>query len=444
MSIDQNRTAETAAEDSSAPAKAEPRGRAWLVVGLLVLLMFVNYADKLVVGLAGVDMKKELGLSSAEFGTIQSSFFALFAVGGIVGGVLTKWVKPRWIILAIAILWSISMLPMAWQVGFGVIIASRVLLGFAEGPTTALAMHVAHSWFPASKRALPSSVIVAGASLGPVVGAPVLTWIITDYDWHAAFLALAVVGALISVLWLLGGREGSESVTAGHGKAADGAIQLPERLPLLRVFSTGTVIGIMLLFFVAYANTAMKVAWLPLYLREGLGYDAKTAGNLVALPYLGGAIAAIAIGVISGMLTKRGISNRITRGVLGASLVLASGVATIGFAAMERGALQMSLIVLSSCLNSAGYGATFAAVSDVAPTKQRGIVLAIITAFFSLSGVIAPLVMGKVVDAAAADDLAAGYSLGFVILGITMIIGALAALFLVNPDRDARKLAAQA
>ncbi|MEU0690711.1 MFS transporter [Streptomyces uncialis] len=430
----------------SAPAGERREGgagvgrRAWGVLALLVCLMLVNYADKVVVGLAGVDMKKDLGLDDAQFGVIQSSFFWLFAVGSILGGWLGGRIRARWLLAGIAVLWAISLAPMAAQAGFATIVACRILLGFAEGPTTALAMQVAHSWFPAHLRAVPSSIVVAGAGIGPLIAAPVLTWVIAEYSWHMAFGTLAVFGAVVALMWLLAGDSGPETASAGHG-AADGPAVLPERVPLARLFGTGTLIGMMLLFFVAYANTSVKVSWLPLYLREGLGYDAGTAGNLVALPYLGSAIAVILVGFLSRALTRRGIGNRMTRAVLPAALVLASGVCTIGFSSLDRGAPQMALLILGSCLNSAGYGVAFAGLADVAPARQRGTVFGIVTAVYSLGGVIAPMVIGKLV--ASGESVAAGYGDGFMVLGVTMIVGAAIALMLAHPDRDAAKLAAR-
>lgn len=438
MAVEQQ---EVSAPDSGSTRSMTPvRRRAWIVLALLVCLMLVNYADKVVVGLAGVGMKEDLGLDDAEFGVIQSSFFWLFAVGSVLGGWLGGKVRARWLLAGIAALWALSLAPMAAQVGFTTIVACRVLLGFAEGPTTALAMQVAHSWFPAHRRAVPSSIVVAGAGIGPLIAAPVLTWVIVTYSWHAAFGVLAVFGAVITVLWLLGGDSGPEGAGGGHGGVATGPA-LPERVPLRRLFSTGTLIGMCLLFFVAYANTSVKVSWLPLYLREGLGYDATTAGNLVALPYLGSAIAVIAVGVLSAVLTRRGVGSRMTRGVLPGAMVLASGVCTIAFSSLDRGTLQMVLLVLASCLNSAGYGVAFAGLADVVPAKQRGAVFGIVTGIYSLGGVVAPLVVGRLV--AGGESVALGYGDGFMVLGVTMIAGAIAALVLVNPARDAAKLAAE-
>ncbi|WP_329566027.1 MFS transporter [Streptomyces sp. NBC_01361] len=432
------------------------RRRAWFVLALLVCLMLVNFADKVVVGLSGVGMKRELGLDSSQFGVIQSSFFWLFAVGSVLGGWLGGKVRARWLLAGIAALWVLSLVPMATQVGFTTVVACRVLLGFAEGPTVALAMQVAHSWFPAHRRSVPSSIVIAGAGAGPLIAAPVLTWVIETYSWHAAFGVLAAFGAVFAVLWLLGGdsepesaptRDRQEVATAGdrHDAAPtpdrhEAATALPERVPLRRLFSTGTLIGMALLFFVAYANTSVGVSWLPLYLRDGLGYDATTAGRLVVLPFLGAAVAVILVGVLSSALTRRGVGNRVTRGVLPAAMVLASGVCTVAFSSLDRGVPQMTLLVIGACLNSAGYGVAFAGLADVAPAGQRSTVFGIVTGIYSLGGVVAPLVIGRLVDAGA--SAAAGYGDGFLVLGITMIIGAVAALLLVDPDRDAARLAA--
>ncbi|MEU5979679.1 MFS transporter [Streptomyces sp. NPDC047315] len=441
MAIHQGEQPATASEAGAVDAPALRRTAAWGVVAVLVGLMFVNYADKVVVGLAGVDMKKDLGLGSDEFGIIQSSFFWLFAVGCILGGWLAGKVKVRWLLVGMTVLWAASLAPIAAQAGFTTIVICRIVLGFAEGPTMALAMQVAHSWFPAHKRAVPSSVVIAGAGVGPVVASPLLTWVITDYSWRAAFGVLAVVGLVFTVLCLLVGREGPEATSDGPGHGEPAVTELPERVPLGRLFRTGTLVGMLMLFFVAYACTSVKVSWLPLYLREGLGYSAEATGKLVALPFLGSALAVIGAGLLSRALTKRGIGNHITRGILPGAFVLASAVATLTFPLLEAGVVQMALIVASSCLNSAGYGVAFAGLADVAPAKQRGVVFGIVTAVYSLGAVIAPVVIGKLV--ASGDSAAAGYGAGFTVLGVTMAVGAIAALFLVNPSKDAAKLAAQ-
>ena len=55
-------------------AQPTPKG-AWGITFLLFLFMLVNFADKIVVGLAGVPIMTELKLQPEEFGLLGSSFF---------------------------------------------------------------------------------------------------------------------------------------------------------------------------------------------------------------------------------------------------------------------------------------------------------------------------------------------------------------------------------
>ena len=57
-----------------------PQKGAYFTVTMLFFFMFINFADKAVLGLTAVPMMKELDLTPKEFGLIASSFFLLFAV----------------------------------------------------------------------------------------------------------------------------------------------------------------------------------------------------------------------------------------------------------------------------------------------------------------------------------------------------------------------------
>ena len=50
----------------------------WLIVALLFLFMLTNFADKAVIGVAGVPIMQELGLSPRQFGLVGSSFSCCF------------------------------------------------------------------------------------------------------------------------------------------------------------------------------------------------------------------------------------------------------------------------------------------------------------------------------------------------------------------------------
>ncbi|MFD3565390.1 MFS transporter [Streptomyces sp. NPDC058686] len=200
--------------------------RAWRTTWLLLAFMLVNFADKAVLGLAGPEIRADFGITRQEFGTAQSAFFALFSLAALGVSALTRRVRTTTLLLVLALLWSVAQLPMLWgAAGFGTLLATRVLLGAAEGPAAPVAMHHVHGWFPQRERSLPTAVLLVGAAAGVAVAAPVLTWVITHWGWRWSFGAVGLAGLLWAVCWRLWGADGplAPAVTRKPHEAAERA-----------------------------------------------------------------------------------------------------------------------------------------------------------------------------------------------------------------------------
>src|ERR1043166_2866188 len=125
-------------------AQPTPKG-AWKITFLLFLFMLVNFADKIVVGLAGVPIMTELKLEPEQFGLLGSAFFFLFSIGAMVGGFIVNRVPTRWVLLALALVWALAQFPMVGTVGFTTLLICRIILGAGEGPAFAVATHAVRS-----------------------------------------------------------------------------------------------------------------------------------------------------------------------------------------------------------------------------------------------------------------------------------------------------------
>jgi MFS family permease len=77
-------------------------------------------------------------------------------------------------------------------------------------------------------------------------------------------------------------------------------------------------------------------------------------------------------------------------------------------------------------------------ISEFTPVCQRGAVLSIYGAIFTLAGIIAPMVMGSVIQRAGA--VADGYLTGFTINGVIMILSGLLGLMLLRPNTERARL----
>ena len=176
--------------------------------------MLVNFADKIVVGLAGVPIMTELKLEPEQFGLLGSSFFFLFSISAIVVGFIVNKVPTRWVLLTLAVIWALTQFPMVGTVSFTTLLICRIVLGAGEGPAASVAMHAVYKWFPDEKRTMPTAILSQGSAFGVILAVPALNWIIVNHSWHYAFGALGIVGLIWVAAWLAT-RQGRP---AGHAR----------------------------------------------------------------------------------------------------------------------------------------------------------------------------------------------------------------------------------
>ncbi|WP_037064229.1 MFS transporter [Pseudonocardia acaciae] len=412
-------------------ASGRREARAWVVTALLLVFMLINFADKAVLGLAATPIMRDLGLTHAEYGLLSSSFYFLFSVSAIVVGFVSNRVPTRWVLLAMAVVWALTQLPMVGTVGFGVLMASRVILGAAEGPANPVAMHAAHKWFPNERRSLPSALLNLGSGLGVALAAPLLTAVIITFGWHWAFFSLFAVGMAWVALWALLGREGS--VASVRNDAGE-----EPRVPYSKILLSGTWLGGFLAGFAAYWALSLLVAWVPPYLETALGYGPAATGTLVALPWVAASVLIFGQGVVTQWLMHRGVSSRMARGVLGGVGVLVSGAAMVAFPPLPDGPLKIALLTLAFSVGGITFAIGQTVSAEISPARQRGAVLAIGTGLVTFAGLLAPYLTGRIIQAAATP--AAGYRLAFTLTGALMLLGGTLAVIFVRPERDATRL----
>ena len=283
-------------------AQPTPKG-AWKITFLLFLFMLVNFADKIVVGLAGVPIRAELKLDPEQFGLLSSSFFFLFSISAIVVGFIVNRIATRWVLLALAVVWALAQFPMVGTIGFSTLLICRVILGAGEGPAFSVAAHAVYKWFPDEKRTLPTAILSQGSAFGVILAVPALTWIIVHHTWHYAFGALGVVGLMWAVAWWIMGKEGPLVQTVAMAAAEP-------RIPYFRLLTSRTFIGCCVATFGAYWALSLGLTWFTSFIMEGLGFSQTDAGWISILPWVFGATIVMLTGWISQVLMARGISTR--------------------------------------------------------------------------------------------------------------------------------------
>jgi MFS family permease len=406
----------------------DPR-RAWTVVAMMFMFMLINFADKAVIGLTAVPIIRDLHLSNEQFGEVGSAFFLLFSISGVVGGFLANRVSSKLLLTVMALIWSFTQLPMLGAASLQLLIASRIVLGAGEGPAYPIAVHAVYKWFPNERRTFPSSFIAIGGALGTGVVAPLLTWIILTFDWHAAFGFLGICGLIWAVVWIAVGKEGPLNVNTAEA-GADGLTHVPYSTLLV----SRTTIGVVLAGFSGYWALTLAVVWLPSFLIKAAGYTPTQTGWIVVLPSLMQMLLSPAIGFVSDRIRTRGVTSRVSRGVTAGCCVLISGIAMVMLSKSSSELLQVPLAMVTFSVGAAVFTLGPPLIGEISPVKQRGAMLGIMNSLYSLAGLAAPWFMGHLVDIGV--NPAAGFRDGFFFAGVIIACGGALSLLLINPEAD--------
>jgi MFS family permease len=395
---------------------------------MMMTFMMINFADKAVLGLAAGPIMKDLGLTNEQFGQIGSAFFLLFSLSAAAVGFIVNRISTRTVLAVMAFVWALTLMPMLGLIPLWALVASRIVLGAGEGPAYPVALHAVYKWFGNDRRAFPTSLISVGAAIGVGIATPLLTWIILTYSWHVAFGFLGVIGFIWVAVWLVVGKEGPLDAAQPQAGAAG-----LDHVPYWALLTSRTFIGVEIAGFAAYWALALAVVWLPSFMIKAGGYSPTSMSWILVLPPMLQVVLSPTVGFISEKLRTNGVSSRVSRALPAAGSVAISGIAMI-LLAKSTGWVQIPLVMISFAVCSITFAMGPTLVGEISPVKQRGAMLGISNALFSTAGLIAPWLMGHIVDVGA--NPAQGFRDGFLLAGVLILAGGAIAMALISPEDD--------
>jgi MFS family permease len=214
------------------------------------------------------------------------------------------------------------------------------------------------------------------------------------------------------------------------------------RVPYSQLLTSRTFVGCCAATFGAYWALSLGLTWFTPFIVQGLGFSQKDAGWVSVLPWVFGAGIVLLTGWISQVMLTRGFTTRGARGVLGSVPLIIGGLILSTMPYVAPGGLMIALLVVGSGLCGAIYVVCPPMLGEFTPVQQRGAVIAIYGAIYTLAGIVAPLVMGSVIKHAATPM--EGYMTGFTINAAIMVTSGLLGLLLLWPNTERARLTAQA
>ncbi|WP_037572852.1 MFS transporter [Phaeacidiphilus oryzae] len=400
----------------------------WLMLGLIVTLIVINYIDRSAVSYAIEPLTKAFGIDSAQYGLISSAFSIGYMVFAFTAGPLVDRYGPRRILLIGVVIWSVVTAVTPVSGSFAGLFVLRVLLGAGEGPGFPAATRIVSRWLPQKERGLALAMVGGVAVSGSLlIGGPLVTQLIAGVGWRGMFWVLALLG----VVWIgaatlllrntpqdhprVSAAE-REHIAAGQTEEERGRAEGPARIDWRAVLTSRNLWIIGIGYFAWGFMFWGFMYWLPDYLGKQYHLSISAVGLFSVAPWAAGVVGALLGGVLTDRVFARTGSVRSRFVIMGVALLL-SGASLIPIFAAPSLTVSVVFISLGVGLGFVTGGIWWVAAIDAVPS-QPGVAAGFADAAFALSGIVAPSVMGFIVSATG------DFSSGFVVMSALAVIGA--------------------
>jgi MFS family permease len=392
------------------------RSRWWSIGGTLFIGLFVAYLDRTNLSVALPQLSKDMGFAGDNFAVTASwaltTFLIGYALANILGGILTRNMDPKVVVIWCFTVWSAATLVVGLTGSVAVLLVCRLILGVTEGIYWPQQSRFVRAWFASNELTKANAIIqYYGQYVALAIGFMVLTPIYDAWGWHVLFYITGGIGLIIIVpLFCVFLRPESEAPYLP--KATVGA------QPRLTLASMGGPAFLLLVF--AYITQGMLfwgiTLWIPLTVRS-LGFTGISQGLVSAVPYFVAVLLAFPISALSDRTGKR---------VLIASLgMLVAGVLLLALPAVDSGAAKMTLITIALGYYAASFTPNIWSIlqSTVEP-HAVGSASGIINGLGAGGGgTIAGFLVGLM------NSYTGSYMAGFMVLGALVFLGGLSLLW---------------
>lgn len=399
--------------------------RRWRIGWLLGLGVLINYFDRVNLSVSHEALIGAFGISDVAFGYLSGAYNWTYALCQLPIGVVLDRLGVKKVGRISTFIWSLASFGAAITPNLPGFFAARFVLGVGEAPTfPANAKAVGH-WFPQEERSFATSLFDAAAKFAPAIGVPLIGGLLLWMGWRISFAATGLVSLLYFALFFAVYREPEEDpgltaeelafIRAGSSQKSESSDRSQSLWQLLgRRKVLGLAIGFGSYNYVFY----LLLTWLPSYLSSALHVDLLHSFLYTGVPWLVATAMDAAIGgLLVDWLIQRGWNaSRVRMTVLVTGTAMGLGI--FGCAWAHTPAQALAWISLSIGGLSAAAPVGWSAPSLIAPRPSVGRVGGILNFSNQISGIVAPIVTGYLVEERHAFTMAFAVAAAYLVVGI--------------------------
>src|SRR5262245_8814067 len=336
---------------------------------------------------------KDLALSDAEGGALQSAFILTYALASPPAGWLGDR-RSRTHLAGLGVLvWSAATIASGLAPTYALLLCARALTGIGEASYAVITPSLLSDHYPAERRATVLSIFYAAMPIGTALGYILGGVIGAHYGWRPAFLVAGAPGAVLAFLLLLlreptRGRfdpSGTSDVPLAIGPCLQALVSR-------RSYVFNTVAQVLITFCLGGLGT-----WMPTYFVRERGLSIETAASTFG--------ALVIVAGFAGTLVGGPLTERLSKWRLGAAFEVSGWTLTVSvvssFAAIfsPTPAVYWPAMFVTLFLVFVNTGPLNAAMANVLPATLRARGFAVYTLAIHLLGdAISPSIIGAASD----------------------------------------------
>ena len=376
----------------------------WRIALLLGAAIAVSYFDRQTLPVAIKSIQSEIPVSNTQFSQLQAAFLLAYAAMYVGGGKLVDALGTRRGFFLVMVWWSLACASHGLATGFGLLAASRFLLGMGEGGGFPAATKAVAEWFTAKESATAMGIINAGTAVGAVCAPPLIAMTLSSLNWRWVFFLSGALGLLWCVWWM---RD--------YSSPPQPARQTSAGLPWVRLLRFRETWGLVFAKFLSDAAWYFYLFWLPKYLYDARGFDTKQVGAYAWIPYAASGAGCLCGGWLSSQLIRAGRSVNFARKL---ALGLSAAMMPVAFF-VTRTPVEMAIVLFSIAFFGQQSWSTLVMIvpTDLFPRSSVGSVAGLVGFGGAMGGVVFGLVVGYLLDHGY------GYSTVFVIVSTLHVVG---------------------